>query len=231
QKSGANSQRARRLFSTQDIRDLQVLSQLAWFDEEFQTNDPEVKQLIDKERDYSLEDQAMMARKQREIIGLVVPVYKEFASRGQIEISTTPFYHPILPLLCDSNIAAVSHPQVPLPSQFRYPDDARYQLKAARDFMERQFGRAPTGLWPSEGSVSDEALALAAECGFQWAASDNGVLSRTLNRDAGPEVSYQPFVWQQDGREMRMIFRDHYLSDLIGFEYSRMNASDAAGHF
>ena len=87
------------------------------------------------------------------------------------------------------------------------------------------------GLWPSEGSVSDHALAIAADCGFTWAASDNGVLARTLSRDASPEISYRPYVWQQGGREMRMLFRDHYLSDLIGFEYSRMNPHDAAGHF
>src|SRR6202041_2147848 len=102
---GADPQAARRHFSVQDLRDLQVLSQVAWFDEEFQAQDEQVKALVAKARDYSLQDQALMAHKQREILGLVVPVYKEFAARGQIEISTTPFYHPILPLICDSNIA------------------------------------------------------------------------------------------------------------------------------
>ena len=176
---GANPQVAAQHFSVQDLRDLQVLSQVAWFDEEFQEHDEEVKALIAKGRDYSLDDQALMARKEREILAAVVPVYKEFAARGQIEISTTPFYHPILPLICDSNIASVSHPGVTLPTRFQYPQDALHQLKSAREFMERQFGRAPVGLWPSEGSVSDEALSLAAEAGFQWAASDNGVLART----------------------------------------------------
>jgi alpha-amylase/alpha-mannosidase (GH57 family) len=231
QKSGVNPQRARRLFATQDFRDLQVLSQLAWFDEEFQANDPEVKALISKERNYSVEDQAVMARKEREIISRVVPAYKEFAARGQIEISTTPFYHPILPLVCDSNIAAVSHPGVPLPSRFRYPDDARHQLRTAREFIEREFGRAPVGLWPSEGSVSDEALSLAAEAGFEWAASDNGVLSRTLNKTAGPKVTYRSYLWSRDGREIRMIFRDHFLSDEVGFVYAKLSADEAAGQF
>ena len=207
QKSGVNPQRARRLFGTQDFRDLQVLSQLAWFDEEFQAHDPEVKALVAKERFYSLDDQALMARKQQEILGCVVPVYREFAARGQIEISTTPFYHPILPLICDSNIAGVSHPHVPLPSRFRYPNDAFHQLKTAREFIEREFGRAPVGLWPSEGSVSDEALWLASDAGFEWAASDNGVLGQTLQRSAGPEVTYRSYLWRQDSREMRMIFR------------------------
>ncbi len=228
---GANPQVARRHFSVQDLRDLQVLSQVAWFDEEFQEHDEEVKALVAKGRDYSLEDQTVMARKEREILAAVVPVYKEFAARGQIEISTTPFYHPILPLICDSNIASVSHPGVTLPSRFEYPQDALDQLKRARAFMERQFGRAPVGLWPSEGSVSDEALALAAEAGFEWAASDNGVLARTIHQDGGTEVTYRSYLWQQNGRELRMIFRDHFLSDQVGFVYSGMRAHDAAGHF
>ncbi len=228
---GANPQVARRHFSVQDLRDLQVLSQLAWFDEEFQAHDEEVKGLIEKGRGYSLEDQALMARKEREILAAVVPVYKEFAARGQIEISTTPFYHPILPLICDSNIASVSHPGVTLPSRFHYPQDALDQLKRARDYIERQFGRAPVGLWPSEGSVSDEALSLAAEAGFEWAASDNGVLARTIHQDGGTEVTYRSYLWQQQSRELRMIFRDHFLSDQVGFVYSGMRAEDAAGHF
>ena len=231
QRSGRTPHRARRIFSTQDFRDLQVLSQLAWFDEEFQAHDPEVKGLIAKERNYTLDDQAVMARKQREIIAQVVPVHKEFAARGQIEISTTPFYHPILPLICDSNIAAVSHPGIPLPSRFRYPDDARYQLKSAREFIQREFGRAPIGLWPSEGSVSDEALAIAAEVGFEWAATDNGVLAQTLRKTAGPDLTYRSYLWQHEQPSLRMIFRDHFLSDLIGFEYSKMGAAEAADHF
>ena len=229
--SGANPQVGRKHFSVQDLRDLQVLSQVAWFDEDFQANDQETRYLIGKGRHYSLDDQSLMARKQREILGRVVPVYKEFAARGQIEIATTPFYHPILPLICDSDIAGVSHPGVTLPTRFQYPQDALHQLKSAREYMQRQFGSAPVGLWPSEGSVSDEALSLAAEAGFQWAASDNGVLARTIHQDGGPEVTYRSYLWRQDGRELGMIFRDHFLSDQVGFVYSRMGAEEAASHF
>ena len=218
-------------FSVQDLRDLQVLSQLAWFDEEFLDHDAEVQALIAKERNYSLEDQAVMARKQREILASVIPVYKEFAARGQIEISTTPFYHPILPLICDSDVAGVSHPWVPLPSRFQYPEDARWQLQAARDFMKREFGIAPAGFWPSEGSVSDQALAIASEVGFTWGASDNGVLGRTLQRTPGVDVTYCSYAWKQNDLQIRMIFRDHFLSDLIGFEYSKMDAEEAATQF
>ncbi len=155
------------------------------------------------------------------------------AEAGQIEISTTPFYHPILPLLCDSDIASVSHPHVPLPPRFSYPEDARMQLEMAREYVKKTFGVAPVGLWPSEGSVSDHVLELAAASGFEWAATDNGVLDRTLRRTATPDVSLQVcrYLWTQRERQMRMIFRDHVLSDLIGFVYSGMGAADAAQDF
>ena len=224
-------QSRREPFSTQDLRDLQVLNQLVWFDEDLQVRDPVLIELVRKGRDFSLDDQAAMARAQKDALARVLPVYREFGARGQIEISTTPFYHPILPLLCDSNQGAVPHPGLPLPSRFQYPQDAHEQLVRARRFMYEKLGVAPVGLWPSEGSVSDAALALAAHAGFTWAASDNGVLGRTLNRDPGVEVTYKPYVWRQDGHQIHMIFRDHYLSDLIGFEYSRMSPRDAAGHF
>ncbi len=222
--SGHDAATAARYFSTPDYRDLQVLSQLSWFDEEFLERDPEVAALVDRVRDYTLADQQLMTRKQREIIGAVLPAYQHAAARGQIEISTTPFYHPILPLLCDSDIAGQAHPGIRLPKRFRHPEDAREQLRLARDFMTSRFGCQPVGLWPSEGSVSDEALALAAESGFAWAASDQGILEKTA---AGANL-YQPFRWECGGRSLWLLFRDHFLSDLIGFVFSRLNAQDAA---
>jgi len=226
-----NVRRARRFFNPQAFRDLQVLSQLAWFDEEFKEKDDEVRYLLEKGRNYTLEDQALMGRKQIEICRKVLPVYREFAEKGQIEVSITPFYHPILPLLCDSNIAEVSHPYVPLPSRFRYPQDARVQLERARDYMTEKLGFTPAGLWPSEGSVSDEALKIAADLGFRWFASDNGVLSRTLGHPAGVEEIYRLYAWCKKDAMMLGLFRDHLLSDLIGFVYSRMEAQEAATHF
>ena len=231
QAADRNARRAMHAFSHQTMRDLQVLSQLAWFDEEFQSKDQEVRELIAKGRGYSLEDQARMGRKQVEIIQQVLPVYQQYSATGQIEVTTTPFYHPILPLLCDSEIAGKSHPHVQLPARFRYPADARHQLSTALDYMKDRMGIVPRGFWPSEGSVSDEVFALAADLGLQWAATDNGVLSRTLGHVADTTHTYRPYLWQQDGRQMRVIFRDHYLSDLIGFVYSRMGAAEAAGHF
>jgi len=226
-----NPQRAMRLFPPPALRDLQVLSQLAWFDEEYFEKDPEVHELVRRGRDYTLADQALIGRKQAEIPGRVLPVYQKFAARGQIEISTTPFYHPILPLICDSDIAQVAHPYVPLPPRFRYPQDARIQLERARAYCRERLGAAPQGLWPSEGSVSDEVLGIAWETGFRWAATDNGVLSRALGHVAGIEETYRPYRWRQDGREMALVFRDHYLSDLVGFVYSRIGPAEAARDF
>jgi len=224
-------ERRDRRYSVQDLRDLQIYSQIAWFDEDLLARDEELRALIAKGRDFSRKDQIMIARKESESLKRVLPVYREYASKGQIEISTTPFYHPILPLLCDSDIARVPHPGVPLPTRFQYKVDARVQLERSRAYIEEKFGVCPKGLWPSEGSVSDEALALAAECGFTWSGTDNGVLARTLGRAAGPFETYRAYCWRQTGHEMRMLFRDHDLSDLIGFTYSRTGAAEAAEHF
>src|SRR5580704_11289338 len=230
---------SRHPFTVSDLRDLQVLSQLAWFDEDLLSRDPELVELVHKGRDDSLQDQALMVRKQRESLQRVLPVYRDARARGQIEISTTPFYHPILPLICDSDIAAVSRPGVTLPRRFRYPEDAREQLMRARNYMRDKLGVEPVGLWPSEGSISDEARGLAVDCGFKWAASDNGVLARTLGANAGPEQTYHNYLWHESrpgpghepGREIQLLFRDHFLSDLIGFQYQHMPAEDAADHF
>jgi len=219
------------LFGPQEYRDLQVLSQLAWFDEYYQENDKITAALIAKGRHYTLDDQAVVGGKEQELVSLVIPEYKKLAATGQVEISTTPFYHPILPLLCDSSIARVSHPGVNLPGEFRYPGDARVQLTMAREYTERVFSVAPVGLWPSEGSVSDEVFALAADVGFKWAATDNGILDRTLGYGAGVDNTYRPWTWRQGSREMGVVFRDHLMSDLIGFVYSAMPARDAAQNF
>ena len=222
---------ARRRFSAQDYRDLQVISQLIWFDEEFRANDAEVRDLFAKGADYTLDDQRLVGRKELEILGKVIPVYREMAGAGRIEISTTPYYHPILPLLCDSNIASVSHPVVPLPPPFRYPEDAHAQLEMARHYVEHEFGVAPVGLWPSEGSVSDETFGIAAEVGYRWAASDSGVLGRTLGRAIGVDAIYRPYRWEHNRGQIDVVFRDHFLSDLIGFVYSGMDSAEAARDF
>ena len=225
-------------FTSRDWRDLQVLSQLAWMDEEFLAKDDVVCRLANRGTDYSEKDKSELKAKIIQLVGMVLPACKEAAARGQIEISTTPFYHPILPLLCDSDIARVANPGTPLPRRaFRRPEDAKEQLRRAKEYHERVFGTKPVGLWPSEGSVSDQALAIAAEEGFQWFGTDEGVLGRTLNvgffRDsngiaANADRLYQPWRLQLPNSEITGLFRDHHLSDLVGFVYSRMDSNAAA---
>jgi len=227
-----------RSFGLRDWRDLQLLSQLAWMDEEYLALDPEVSRLSRKGSDYSEADKQILRAKQIELMGRVLPEYRRAQDAGQIEISTTPFYHPILPLICDTDIASIANPHTPLPRPpFRHPEDAREQLVRARLNHERLFGRPPIGLWPSEGSVSDQALRIAAELGFRWFASDEGVLGRTFDIGFGrspegvpsnAERLYAPLNVRLGGNEITGFFRDHYLSDLVGFVYSRMDAAAAA---
>jgi alpha-amylase/alpha-mannosidase (GH57 family) len=225
-------------FSVRDWRDLQVLSQLAWTDEEYLAADASMASLSEKGKNFTAADSALLRQRQQSLLAAVLPEYRHAAARGQIEISTTPYYHPILPLLCDTDIARVSNPHTPLPHPaFRHPEDAREQLLRSQKFHERVFGQPPAGLWPSEGSVSDQTLEIAMELGFKWFATDEGVLGRTRNvgfwRDPsgypenGPEL-YTPWRFRRGKGEMSGFFRDHYLSDLVGFVYSRMSADDAA---
>src|SRR6266849_5764661 len=233
----AGGAQAQVTFTQRDWRDLQLLSQLAWMDESWVAKDDVVSRLAGKGKDFSEQDKAALRKKQLDFLGMVLPAYHDAAQRGQIEISTTPFYHPILPLICDSDIARVANPSTPLPRRaYRRPEDAREQLQRARRYHERVFESQPAGLWPSEGSVSDQALTLAAEEGFQWFGTDEGVLGRTLNvgffRDttglpANSDRLYKPWRLQLGGG-ITGLFRDHHLSDLIGFVYSRMDAKAAA---
>jgi alpha-amylase/alpha-mannosidase (GH57 family) len=225
-------------FTPRDWRDLQVLSQLAWMDEAWLAKDSVISWLANRGKDFTKKDQTELKAKQLEIMGLVLPAYREAAARGQIELSTTPFYHPILPLVCDSDIARVANPGTPLPRRaYRHPEDAREQLRRAKSYHERVFGSKPKGLWPSEGSVSDQSMAIAAEEGFEWFGTDEGVLGRTLNvgffRDASGIAAsadrlYQPWRLQMANAGITGLFRDHHISDLVGFVYSRMDSMAAA---
>jgi alpha-amylase/alpha-mannosidase (GH57 family) len=237
--AGDSPEKAERFFQAQDFTDLQVLSQIAWFDEFF-LEDRDVAELIRKERNYTLEDQRFVIAREREVLGKVLPAHAAAAQKGAIEISTSPFYHPILPLVCDTNIGAVSSPGLPLPqNRFQRPEDARDQIRRGMDLHEKVFGIRPKGMWPSEGSVSEEAIAIAHEVGVGWMATDEGVLGRSAGlffardgegRLAGhlAEKLYTIYRYENGPASMHMVFRDHTISDLIGFVYSGMPANDAA---
>jgi alpha-amylase/alpha-mannosidase (GH57 family) len=229
---------AQRLFTDQELLDLQVLSQLAWFDEIFLESDPQVSGLVRKGRGFSEADKTILRRKGVELVKAILEECRQGVARGQIELSTSPFYHPILPLICNTEIASESRPGVRLPRRtFKHPEDARAQLRAAIDLHARVFGIRPKGLWPSEGSISDEVLRLAIQEGFEWTATDEGVLGRSLQMGfhrqadgtmAGGHELYRPHRFHDGERSIGMFFRDHQFSDLIGFVYSRMDAQAAA---
>ena len=161
----------------QDFLDLQVWHKLAWVDPFYLDNDTRVRRLVQKQRGFSEADKGELREVELEILQRVIPEYRDAAGRGQIELSTSPFYHPILPLLCDTDVYLRTHPAsgVPRPA-FRHPEDALEQLARARECHRRLFGHEPAGVWPSEGSVSDEAAELAAKAGFQWMATDEASL-------------------------------------------------------
>jgi len=239
--AGESPERAQKYFQVQDFTDLQVLSQIGWFDEYFLA-EKDVAELIRKGRNYTLEDQRLVVERERELLGRVLPAHAEGAKKGLIEISTSPFYHPILPLVCDSQLGAVSSPGLPLPqNRYRHPEDAREQLQRGLELHKKVFGMRPRGVWPSEGSVSEEALAIAHKLGVQWMATDEGVLGRSLginfSRDGygylnadGARQLYTIYRYENANADTRMnlLFRDHTLSDLIGFVYSGMPPQEAA---
>jgi alpha-amylase/alpha-mannosidase (GH57 family) len=169
----------------------------------------------------------------RRLTGQVIPAYRELAGRGQIELSASPYHHPILPLLVDLASARRARPEIALPSEpFAAPEDAAWQIAWALERHASTFGARPAGMWPSEGSVSPEAVALAARAGVRWLASDEGVLWASLPeraRDRG--ALYRPWRFASEGGEVTLFFRDHALSDRIGFVYQRWEPVDAAADF
>jgi alpha-amylase/alpha-mannosidase (GH57 family) len=233
--------RAERYFQPQDFTDLQVLSQIAWFDEFF-LEEKDIAALVAKGHYFTLDDQKFVIAREKELLARVLPAHAEAAKKGSIELSATPFYHPILPLVCDTGAGAVSSPGLPLPqNRFRHPEDAREQIVRGLDLHEKVFGLRPKGIWPSEGSVSEEVLAIAHSVGVQWMATDEGVLGRStgsfFSRDGGgrlpghlAEKLYNIHRYENGSSAMHLVFRDHTISDLIGFVYSGMPPADAATH-
>lgn len=236
--------RAERHFSVQDLADLQVLSQMAWCDEYyFERPDTVCSQLAKKGRDFTDEDRRALLSEGLEIIRAVIPAYRAAADKGQIELSTSPYYHPILPLLCDTDVGRESSAGLALPLQrFARPEDAAEQLRLALSSHQELFGKRPNGVWPSEGSVSEEVVRIAQRQGVRWMATDEGVLGRSLGSrfdrtsdgvllPEGAHRLFNIYRYENGDSAMHLVFRDHALSDLIGFVYSGMPAREAAAHF
>ena len=225
-------------FSVRDLRDLQVWSNLAWMHPILFEIDPELCEFKHKGESYSEADKAWLLDKQLDVLRKIIPLHRQLAEGGQVELTTTPFYHPILPLLWDKRLARQAMPGCELPKHLdSYRDDAIEQLRRAVAFHEQLFGEKPRGMWPSEGSVAQEIIGAIADVGIEWIATDEEILMAStggrVSRDPHghlrhPELLYRPWLAADGDQQLQMIFRDHGLSDLIGFQYQRADYVTAA---
>ena len=225
-------------FTVDDIRDLQIWSNLTWMHELAFEADRDLKEFREKGRGWNEAEKRWLLNRQMEILREVIPLHKQLAESGQVELTTTPFYHPILPLLWDKASARQAMPDCPLPRHLdRYPDDARRHLKRGVAYHEQIFGKRPKGMWPSEGSVSQDILEAITEVGIEWIATDEEILAHSTNgwiaRDGQghskhPEMLYRPWNVEAGEKPLQIVFRDHALSDLIGFHYQRSDPQHAA---
>lgn len=221
-----------RRFSTQDYLDLQVWFTLAWMDPWLRRQEPRLAALERQGTHFTEEDKREVLARHLAWIARVVPAYREAAAQGRVELSTSPYYHPVLPLLCNVRQARAALPTLPLPEAgFAHPEDARWQLQQALSRHEAVFGTKPAGLWPPEGGVSEDVATLACEAGFRWIATDEAILWRTLEGRRPRRALYRPYRIERAGRRLAVLFRDRELSDRIGFVYSRWEASRAVEDF
>lgn len=238
-KRGENShpdeiKKIHKLFSVDEMRDLQMWFNLTWIDPIFMDMYPELDRLKKKAELFTEEEVKYVIQQQLEIMKLIIPKYKQLQDRGQIEISTTPFYHPILPLLCNSDSAKISMPGLSLDFNYSHADDADMQIKKAITYYIEKFGKVPSGMWPSEGSVSPEVMGILAKNGIKWAATDEEILKESMNLEKAKldkDAIYKPYYVNTPSGIVNMVFRSHYLSDLIGFTYQSWNPKEAADHF
>ncbi|MBO3461699.1 glycoside hydrolase [Aetokthonos hydrillicola Thurmond2011] len=226
-----------------DYSDLLAWHNLAWIDPLF-WDDPEIAAWLKQGQNFTLSDRQRIYSKQRDILRRIIPQHRKMQQAGQIEVTTTPYTHPILPLLADTNSGRVAVPNMTLPqARFQWAEDIPRHLEKSWELYKDRFGQAPRGLWPSEQSVSPEILPYIIKQGFQWICSDEAVLGWTLKhffqRDGAgnveePYLLYRPYRLQTPVGDLAIVFRDHRLSDLIGFTYGSMQpkqaAADLVGH-
>jgi len=222
--------------SGQYLADLVTWYHMAWTGETVRRAQPELLALMERGRGFSLAERRAVFDLCGGIVAGLLPRYRCLAERGQIELSSTPHSHPILPLLLDFNAARDARPDMPLPAHAMYPDgEARAQvhMQAAVASHLAHFGQAPAGFWPAEGGVSEATVQLFSKAGVKWAASGEGVLRHSLVK-AGRGLEHKPdwisTPYRLEGSDTALFFRDDHLSDLIGFEYKGWFGADAVRH-
>lgn len=216
-----------RTFTEDELRDLQVLFQLSWMGFFARRESEVVRALVAKGEGFTEEEKEALLDEQARLVARVLPMWREVAAQGSVELSASPYAHPILPLLCDTQIARVALPRAQLPERLLARDEAERQVRLGIRVHARVFGRPPTGMWPSEGSVSDETLDVLRQEGLQWTATDEENLLRALSGGGELREIYRPWKVRAGAGEIHMLFRDRRLSDRIGFTYSRAAPRDA----
>lgn len=154
----------------------------------------------------------------------VIPYYRELWEKGLVELTTSAYYHPLLPLVFDIRVGAeVMMPRLP----FAHPEDGEAQIKKGRDYFKLIFGDYPQGFWPSEGGISQEVARSVSQKGFTFAVTDENILWKSLKQPLSPELLHRPYLCQN----LTLFFRDRELSDLLSFEYHKWNEKEAMAHF
>ena len=222
-------------FNDQFLTDLLVWYHLAWLGESVRDGDGRVAALERKAHCFTRDDCRGLLVIIAEQLDTIVPRYKALAESGRVELTVTPYAHPILPLLLDVDSAREAMPDVTLPDFDAYPGGeirSRWHIQRGLESFEKHFGYRPAGCWPAEGAVCDRTLALLEQAGFRWVATGQQVLHNSLNKAIGAELpphwAHRPYLVGQG--DIRAFFRDDGLSDLIGFTYSTWHADDAVNN-
>lgn len=217
----------RHSFSDAELIDLEVVFILAWCGNYLRQHNEEVKRLLGQKRGYTQEDKGNLLTALSGFVTEILPFYASLQYKGTISVSTTPYFHPILPLLIDMQNAKKANKTTILPEgAYSLIDDAYEHVRLSIDLYERTFGCRPSGFWPAEGAVDEKSVEIYKAEGIKWIATDEAILYRSLQND-DPALRYKPYRFN----DVMIGFRDHALSDLIGFEYRHRSGKDASRHF
>jgi len=230
-------------FSDSEISDLMALFNLSWMDPTHKDHFPELRKFIKKDRNYSLEDRIEIIKFHEKIMASIIPAYKKFAEEGRIEITTSPYYHPILPILLDVKNATANTPvSDDLPDNLKTKDDAYNQTLNALNRIEELFGIRPKGIWASELCLNEKTLKMFQELGINWTISDEKVLARSTGHEfirdfkgnlKDPYHLLKTYNYKKNDKNINIVFRDSSIPSLINFEYhnyeSKVSAEDLYG--
>ena len=227
-------------WTTQDYIDLQVLFNLGWTDPKYLSLDP-LNKIVEKGSNFSEADKKIILEIHNELIDKVIPEHLYAYKNNHIELITTPFAHPILPLIHNSDLGKRGDTVSDFPNNtFNFEDDARAHVKRGKDIFFKNFGFYPNGMWPAEGAVAQEVLQYFNDEDISWIATGQNPLEKSLDvkiqRWVGgvaskPELLYRPWnTVLSNGEKIPIFFRDNYLSDKM-FDYSEKRSDLSVKEF